>query len=53
MREYFILTATFTAPFILLALLDCTPAIFRALRSVKSVPSVKSVFSTPTLSERR
>ena len=52
MREYFILTATFTAPFILLALLNCTPAIFRALRSVRSVRSVKSVFSTST-QERR
>ena len=50
MREYLILTATFTAPFILLALLNVLPDLFRALRSVQSV---KSVFSTPTLSERR
>ena len=46
MREYFILTFTFTAPFILLALLDF------ALRSVRSVSSVKSVFN-PSTPERR
>ena len=54
MREYFILTATFTAPFILLGLLNAIPAIFRALsdKSDKSDPSDSSRFN-PITTERR
>ena len=61
MREYLIITATFTAPFILLGLLNCTPDIlsffrsaFRAL-SDKSDPSDLSDSSrfNPITTERR
>ncbi len=49
MREYLILTATFTAPFALLALLNVLPDLFRALRSAQSVSSVFN----PSTPERR
>lgn len=54
MREYLILTFTFTAPFALLGLLNAIPAIFRAL-SDKSDPSDLSGSSrfNPITTERR
>ncbi len=49
MKEYLILTATFTVPFALLGLLNCTPAIFRAVRQVRIVRHVRqSSRFTPT-----
>ena len=61
MREYLILTATFTAPFILLALLNAIPDLsrlcsaFRVLRNnpYSSVHIRKSSRFNPITTERR